>query len=154
MTTYYVVDSLTTTHGEAGLPTSIAQCGGLQELGARGRSLGLWSSDLSDQAYSWRQEASYSLRLVSLGRTTVRLALAKPPSMSRERDGEELGPPGLCDPDVGFSQAPEHVEGGGGLWYAEGGGSARLIAEDCLQYFLFNLKKRNTKGKIHSLKRN
>jgi hypothetical protein len=51
--------------------------------------------------------------------------------------------PRSCDPDVGFSQAPEHVEGG--LWYEEGGGSARLIAEDCLKYFLFNLKKRNTK---------
>jgi hypothetical protein len=41
--------------------------------------------------------------------------------------------PKSCDPDVGFSQAPEHVEGG--LWYEEGGGSARLIAEDCLKYF-------------------
>jgi hypothetical protein len=28
--------SLTTTHGEAGLPTSTAQCGGLREVGARG----------------------------------------------------------------------------------------------------------------------
>jgi hypothetical protein len=35
----------------------------------------------------------------------------------------------------------------------EGGGSARLIAEDCLKYFLFNLKKRNTKGKIHIFKK-
>jgi hypothetical protein len=25
-----------------------------------------------------------------------------------------LGPPRSCDPDVSFSQAPEHVEGGGG----------------------------------------
>jgi hypothetical protein len=31
--------------------------------------------------------------------------------MSRGKDGEKLGPPRLCDPDVGFSQAPEHVEG-------------------------------------------
>jgi hypothetical protein len=53
--------------------------------------------------------------------------------------------PRSCYPDVGFSQAPEHVEGG--LWYEERGGSARLIAEDCLKYFLFNLKRRNTKGK-------
>jgi hypothetical protein len=53
------------------------------------------------------------------------LALAKPPSMSR----------------------------GGGLWCEEGGGSAQLIAEDCWKYFLFNLKKRNTKGKIHSFKK-
>jgi hypothetical protein len=44
--------SLTTTHGEAGLPTSIAQRGGLREVGARGRSLGLRSSDLLDQACS------------------------------------------------------------------------------------------------------
>jgi hypothetical protein len=28
--------SLTTTHGEAGLPTSTAQCGCLREVGARG----------------------------------------------------------------------------------------------------------------------
>jgi hypothetical protein len=41
------------------------------------------------------------------------LALAKPPSMSRGKDREELGPPRSCDPDVGFSQAPEHVNGGG-----------------------------------------
>jgi hypothetical protein len=32
--------SLTTSHGEAGLPTSTAQRGGLREVGARGRSLG------------------------------------------------------------------------------------------------------------------
>jgi hypothetical protein len=37
--------SLTTTHGEAGLPTSTAQRGGLREVGARGRSLGLGSGD-------------------------------------------------------------------------------------------------------------
>jgi hypothetical protein len=72
--------------------------------------------------------------------------------MSREKDREELGPPRSCDPGVGFSQAPEHVEGGN-LWYEEGGGSARLIAEDCLKCFLFNLKKKNTKGKIHSFKK-
>jgi hypothetical protein len=60
----------------------------------RGRSPGLRSGDLSNQAYSWRREASYLLKLVSLGRATFRLALAKPPSMSRGRDGEELGHPG------------------------------------------------------------
>jgi hypothetical protein len=65
--------------------------------------------------------------------------------MSRGKDGEELGAPRLCDPDVGFSQAPEHVEGGS--WYEEGGGSAQLVAEDCLKYFLFNLKKGIQKGK-------
>jgi hypothetical protein len=41
--TYYVLDSLTTTHGEAGLPTSTTQHGGLREVSARGRSLGLRS---------------------------------------------------------------------------------------------------------------
>jgi hypothetical protein len=77
-----------------------------------------------------------------------------------------------CDLYVGFSQALEHVEGkgqrrvrtplgratqmlalakplsmsrGGGLWYEEGGGSARLIAEDCLKCFLFNLEKEEYK---------
>jgi hypothetical protein len=44
----------------------------------------LSSGDFSDQACSQRQEASYSLRMVSLGRLTLRLA---------------------------SSQAPEHVEG-------------------------------------------
>jgi hypothetical protein len=112
MTTFCILDSLTANHVEASLPTSIAQRGGLREIGARGRSLGLRSGDLSDQAYLWRREASYSLRLVSIGRTTFRLAFAKPPSMPRGRDGEELGPPRSCDPDVRFSQAPEHVEGG------------------------------------------
>jgi hypothetical protein len=63
--------------------------------------------------------------------------------MSRGKDGEKLGPPRSCDPGVGFSQAPEHVEGG--LWCEEGGGGARLIAEDCLKYFLFNLKKEEYK---------
>jgi hypothetical protein len=114
MTTFCILDSLTTTHGEAGLPTSTAQRGGFQEISARGRSPGLRSGDLSDQAYSWRQEASYSLRLVSLDRTTFRLALAKPPSMSRGRDGEELGPPGPVT-QTGFSEAPDHVEGGCGM---------------------------------------
>jgi hypothetical protein len=37
--------SLTTTHGEAGLPTSTAQRGGLCEVGARGGSLGLGSGN-------------------------------------------------------------------------------------------------------------
>jgi hypothetical protein len=36
--------SLTTTHKEDGLPTSIAQCGGLREVGARG---GVWDSGLA-----------------------------------------------------------------------------------------------------------
>jgi hypothetical protein len=39
--------------------------------------------------------------------------------------------PGFCNPYVGFSQAPEHVGGGK---HEEGGGSARLIADDYLKY--------------------
>jgi hypothetical protein len=77
--------SLTTSHGEAGLPTSTAQRGGLREVGAYGRSLGLRSVNLFDQACSQRQGlALYSLGMISSGRTAFRLAL---------------------------SQAPEHVEG-------------------------------------------
>jgi hypothetical protein len=49
-----------------------------------GRSLGLGSGDLLNQACSQQQEASYSLRMASSGRMTLRLA---------------------------YSQAPEHVEG-------------------------------------------
>jgi hypothetical protein len=79
-----VLDSLTTTHGEVGLATSTAQRGGLQKVGARGGSIELGSGDLSDQARSRQQEASHSLKTVSLGHMTLRLAL---------------------------SQAPEHVEG-------------------------------------------
>jgi hypothetical protein len=84
MTTFCVLDSLTTTHREAGLPTSTAQRGGLREVGARGRSLGLRSGDFFDQAHSQWQKALYLLGMVSLGRMTLRLAL---------------------------SQAPEHIEG-------------------------------------------
>jgi hypothetical protein len=111
MTTFYILDSLTTTHGEASLPTSTAQREGLREIGARGGSPGLKSSDLSDQAYSWRQEASYSLRLVSLGHTTFRLALAKPPSMSRGRDEEELGPPGRATQMLALAKPPSMSRG-------------------------------------------
>jgi hypothetical protein len=110
--TFFVLDSLTTTHGEAGLPTSTAQRGGLREVAVRGRSAGLRSGDLPDQACSWRQEASYSFAMVSLGRATLRLALSQAPSISRGRNEEDSEPPRSCDPDVGFSQAPEHVEGG------------------------------------------
>jgi hypothetical protein len=57
-------DSLTTTHGEAGLPTSSAQRGGLREVGARGRSLELRSGDLSCQALL---EAALGFVLVKVG---------------------------------------------------------------------------------------
>jgi hypothetical protein len=52
----YVLDSLTTTHGEVGLPTSTAQRGGLHKVGAREGSIELGFGDLSDQACSRRQE--------------------------------------------------------------------------------------------------
>jgi hypothetical protein len=52
--------------------------------------------------------------MISLGRATLRLAfLAKPSSISRGRSKEDFRTPRSCDLDVGFSQAPEHVEGGG-----------------------------------------
>jgi hypothetical protein len=74
-----VLDSLTTIHGEAGLATSTAQRGGLREVSAQGGSIELESGDLSDQACSQWQEASYSLEIVSLGRMTLRLALSEAP---------------------------------------------------------------------------
>jgi hypothetical protein len=60
-----------------------------REGGAKGSGLATFLI----KHYSWWPEASYSLRPVPLGRVTFRLALAKPPSMSRGKDGEELGPP-------------------------------------------------------------
>jgi hypothetical protein len=41
----FFLASLTTTHGEAGLPTSTTQHGGLREVGTREGRLGLGSSD-------------------------------------------------------------------------------------------------------------
>jgi hypothetical protein len=87
--------SLTTTNGEVGLLTSTAQRGGLREVDARGRSLGLWSGDLSEQACSQRQEASYSLGMMSSGRTTFKLALSQSPE---HVEGEEYAK--ICDPQV------------------------------------------------------
>jgi hypothetical protein len=86
-----VLDLLTTTHGEAGLPTSTAQCGGLREVGTRGRSVELRSGDLLDQACSRRQEASYSLGMVSSGRTTLMLALSQAPEHVEGEEQERLG---------------------------------------------------------------
>jgi hypothetical protein len=81
---------------------------------------------------------------------TLRFALRQAPEHIEGKEKGRLGTPRSCDPDgdpdVGFSQAPEHVEGG--LLYEEGGGSARLIADDCLNIYLFNLKKRYKRGKF------
>jgi hypothetical protein len=82
--------SLTTTHGEAGLPTSTAQRGGLREIGTRGWSLGLRSSDLFlTKSAPRRQNAFVFIRVVFSSRMTLSLAL---------------------------SQAPEHVEGEKQAW--------------------------------------
>jgi hypothetical protein len=80
-----VLDSLTTTHGEVGLPTFTAQRGGLRKVGARG-GIELGSSDISDQASSRRQEASHSLKKVSLGRMSLRLALSQAPEHAEGKD--------------------------------------------------------------------
>jgi hypothetical protein len=113
MTTSCVLDLLTTTHGETGLPTSPAQRGGLHEVGVRGRSQGLRSGDILDQACSQRHEASYSLGMMSSGCTTLRLALIQAPERVEGEEQEKIGTPRFCNPCVGFSQAPEHDEGGG-----------------------------------------
>jgi hypothetical protein len=62
--------------------------------------------------YSRRQEASYSLRLVPLGRATFRMALAKPPSMSRGKDGKKLGPPGRATQMLALAKPPSMSRGG------------------------------------------
>jgi hypothetical protein len=68
-------------------------------------------------------------------------------------EGEEkkrLGTPGFCNPYVDFSQAPERVEGES-LLCEGGGGSARLIADDCLKYLSIKSEKRVQEKEIHSL---
>jgi hypothetical protein len=79
--------SLTTSHREAGLPTSTGQRGGLREVGVRVWSLGLRSGDhFSTKHGSRRQKASSSLGVVSSGRRTLRLALRQTPE---HVEGEE-----------------------------------------------------------------
>jgi hypothetical protein len=53
---------------------------------ARGGGIELGSGDLSDQACSQRQEASYSLGMVSFGRMTLRLALSQASEHVEEKD--------------------------------------------------------------------
>jgi hypothetical protein len=67
---------------------------------------------------------------------TLGLAWSQTPEHVEGKEQDRFGPPppGSCDPDVGISQAPEHVEGEGSLLYEEGGGSAQLVADDCLKY--------------------
>jgi hypothetical protein len=106
--------SLTTTHREAGLPTSTDQCGVLREVCARGRSLGLGSGDLSDQACSQRQEALYFIRDDVLRSSDPYVDFEPSPRACR---GGEIGwnfvTLRFCNPCIGFSPAPEHVEGEG-----------------------------------------
>jgi hypothetical protein len=80
--------------------------------------------------------ALYLLRMVSLGRDDPWVGLEPNPRACRGEGTRQIRtpPPGSCDPDVGISQAPEHVEGEGSLLYEEGGGSAQLVADDCLKY--------------------
>jgi hypothetical protein len=60
--------SLTTSHREAGLPTSTAQLGGLREVGARVWSLGLRSGDpFFDQACIAATEGFVRIRGSLLG---------------------------------------------------------------------------------------
>jgi hypothetical protein len=66
--------SLTTTHGEAVLPTSTAQRGGLRRTR---RSLGLRSGDLIDQACLQRRGALYSIGVMSSDRMTLSLSLSQ-----------------------------------------------------------------------------
>jgi hypothetical protein len=50
--------------------------------------------------------------MISLGQTTFRLALAKPPSMSRERDEEEFRPPGLATQMLALAKPLSMSRGG------------------------------------------
>jgi hypothetical protein len=68
-------------------------------------------SDLLNQACSRRKEASYSLGMVSSGRTTLRLALSQAPERVQGDEQEKLGTLRFCNPCVRFSQAPERVKG-------------------------------------------
>jgi hypothetical protein len=51
--------SLTTTHGEAGLPTSTTQRGGLREVGTRGWSLGLRFGDPFSTKHAPRRQKAF-----------------------------------------------------------------------------------------------
>jgi hypothetical protein len=103
--------SLITTHGHVGLPTSTAQRGGLRGVGARGRSVGLRSGDLfSNQACS--QEASYSLGMMSSGRTTFRLALSQAPEhVDGEEYAEILRPSGFGTHVLALAKPPSMSRG-------------------------------------------
>jgi hypothetical protein len=106
-------DSLTTTHGETGLLTSTAQRGGLREIDVRGGSLGLRSGDLLDQAFSQREEASYSLGMASSGRTTLRLALSQAPERVEGEQHKKSWDPQVLQPVYWLLPSPRACRGGG-----------------------------------------
>jgi hypothetical protein len=64
------------------------------------------------------------------------LALSQAPEHVEGEERIGLRTLRFCDPYIGFSQAPEHVEGEG-LLYERGEGSARLIADDCFEIFIY-----------------
>jgi hypothetical protein len=72
--------------------------------------------------------------MVSLDRNDPSVGLEPSPRACRGEGTRQIRTPRSCDPNVGFSQAPEHVEGEGSLLYEEGGGNARLVADDYLKY--------------------
>jgi hypothetical protein len=53
--------------------------------------------------------------------------------MSRGRNKDDLEPPGLATQMLALAKPPSMLRREG-LQYEEGGGSARLIADDCLEY--------------------
>jgi hypothetical protein len=81
----------------------------------------------------------YSLGTMFSGRTTFRLALSQAPEHVEGEEWKRFMTLRFYNPFIGFSQAPEHVEGG--LWHQRGEGRARHAADDCLNYYLFNVKK-------------
>jgi hypothetical protein len=120
--------SLTTTHREGGLPTSIAQQGGLREIGAREEgSLGLRFSNLIDQAGSHRQKASTHEGRCPQVKRPLGWLWSKPSSMSRGRSISTLTLSSY-DPYISFSQASEHVEGES-WWHERGEGRTPQVCQ-------------------------
>jgi hypothetical protein len=125
--------SLTTTHREAGLPTSTAQHGGLHEVGVRGWSLGLRSGNLfRPSMLHGDRRLLCLLGVVSSSHMTLRLALSQAPDISRGWSRQKSMALRFCNPCIGFSQAPEHIEGRV-LRHERGQGSAQHVADDCLK---------------------
>jgi hypothetical protein len=71
--------------------------------------------------------------MASLGRMTLMLAWSQAPEHIKGRNKRDSVPPGLATQMLALAKLPS-MSTGGGLLYEEGGGSARLIADDCLKY--------------------